>query len=254
MSALLSAPLGISVVLRSSETAGRERRHEFSAERLYELVVESVIDLSPHAPDHLRRVGTLLARGPTLRRDAEQLLDAPNTVDWFADLDRGRQVWISRDGQPPRGPTAYRPDLRPFGSGVSKPLGALWTSTSIGRCPSSWIPYLRWGEDHRPPPYHPWRLQVAPTAQVYEIHGPQAWRELCLAYPLWAPDGTVIPNWAAVAQRWHGVHLSVGGLLSTQGVSMSERGMRTQLAGWDVECTVWLQWAFERVERLPDSD
>jgi hypothetical protein len=253
-SALLGAPLGILVVARSLEEVRREGDGALSAERLSDLVVECGLGLSPHFPDYAKRARTLLALGPSLQRDAEQLLAAAGAAGWFADLDRGRQVWISRDGRPPLGPTGFHPDLRPFGSGVAKPIGALWTSTSAGRCPSGWISYLRHGEDRRPPPYHPWRLTVDPAARVYEIHGPDAWHSLCLAYPASVVDGTVTPNWQAVARRWNGVHLSMGGLLAAQGVSRGEPGARTQLAGWDVECTVWLRWAFERVERLPDVE
>ncbi len=128
---------------------------------------------------------------------------------------------------------------------------ALWTSTSNDDYTSHWIPYLRWGEDHRPPPYHPWRLEVSPTVRVYEIHGPEAWHTLCLASPLYAPDGAVMPNWEAVAHIWDGVHLSVGWLLTTEGIRWSTPEGWTHLSGWTLESTVWLRWVFDHMERLP---
>ncbi|MDB5077170.1 MAG: hypothetical protein JWO42_3349 [Chloroflexi bacterium] len=252
--ALLNAPLGIQMVVRSLEEARREGYRVLSAERLSELAVRCGLELSPYFPDYQERVRALLARAPSLQREAEQLLAIPGTADWFADLDRGRQAWISPDGRPPLGPSGFHPDLRPFGSDVAKPLATLWTSTSAGRCPSSWISYLRYGGEQRPPPYHPWRLAVDAAAQVYEIHGPEAWQALCLDYPKCTLDGAVIPDWEAVAKRWDGVHLSMGGLLTAQGVSRGGPGARTQLAGWDVESTVWLRWVFEGVERLPDVE
>jgi hypothetical protein len=216
-------------------------------------VVECVIDLSPYASDYQQRVDALLTLGPSLQRAAEQFLETPGTANWFADLDRRQQVWLSDNGRPPAA-VAFHPDLRPFRQEVPKPRRALWTSTSTGTCPSHWIPYLRWSEDHRPPPYHPWRLEVSPTARVYEVHGPQAWHTLCLESPLKAPDGTFVPNWDAVARMWDGVHLSVGGLLTTEGVRWSTPEGWTQLFSWSVESTVWLRWVFVQVERLPDTD
>src|SRR5712691_7366555 len=141
VTALLHSPLGILVVLRSIEE-GRSRLDALSAERLYELVVECVVHLSPYAPDYAERIKALLVRGPSLWHYAEQLLDAPGTANWFANLDRGRQVWISPHGHPPPGPDEFHLDLRPFGGEVPKPRRTLWTSTSVGSNPSGWIPYL----------------------------------------------------------------------------------------------------------------
>lgn len=274
ISALLHAPLGCLIVIRCIEELNGNRPRALvaedfsrfvidenddlrfftlSAERLIELVVQCVIDLTPDAPDYWQRVNALLARGPSLRFAAEQLLDAPGTANWFASLDRKRQIWVSPDGSPPTH-VSFRPDLRPFGDKVPKPRRALWTSTSVGTCPGSWILYLRWGEDRRPPPYHPWRLEVAPTAHVYEVHEPQAWHSLCMAFPLYGPDNLIMPDWRKVAQVWDGVHLSVGGLLTTEQLYWHTQQGWTHLFGWSVESTVWLRWAFTRVERLPDID
>lgn len=274
VSALLHAPLGPLLVIRCIEEINPNRLHTFlpedfsefvieesddlrfftlSVERLSELVVECVIDLSPYASDYQQRIDALLACGPSLKFAAEQLLDAPGTSNWFADLDRRQQVWIAPDDRPPTR-AAFHPNLQPFGERVPKPLRALWTSTCIGTCPSSWVPYLRWGEEHRPPPYHPWQLEISPTARVYEIHGPEAWHSLCLAFPLYGPDNRVMPNWEKVARTWDGIHLSVGGLLTTEQVCWSTPQGWTQLSRWNVESTVWLQWVFTQVEHLPDTD
>lgn len=274
VSALLQAPRGILLLIRSIEEcdSNRFRAHTaehfselvieetgdlrfntLSAERLSELIVECVNDLSPFAPDYQQRVRALLTRGPSLRYAAEQLLDASGTASWFSDLDRRGQIWLSPDGRPPT-PVDFNPDLRPFMEEVPKPRRALWTCTSIGTYPSHWIPYLRWGEDHRPPPYYPWRLNVSPTARIHEVHISEAWRTLCLEFPLYAPDGIIMPNWETVARAWHGVHLSVGGLLTTEGVRRNANEGWTQLTDWNVESTVWLRWVFDQVERLPDAD
>ena len=155
-----------------------------------------------------------------------------------------------------RSPTqaSFYPDLRPFRQDVPKPAKVLWTSTSVGTCLSPWILYLRWGEDHRPPPYHLWQLEISPTARVYEVHGPEGWQSLCLTFPHYGPDNHVMPDWEKAAQTWDGVHLSVGGLLTTEQVYWSTSQKWTQLSGWGVESTAWLRWAFTQIEHLPDTD
>ena len=245
----------------ASREAGDEYFDLLTAERLSELIIQCEQDLSPYTSDYQERADVLLAHGSALRREASHLLDAPATADWFANLDRKRQVWIARDGRPAE-PASFSADLRPFGAGITKPRRTLWTSTSAGTCPSSWIAYLRWGEDRREPPYHPWRLQVPPSARVYEVHGPQAWQTLCLAYP--APSSLaypiptkkdlIEPDWQAVAHDWDGIHLSLGGLLTAERVSWGKPSAQTHLFGWQVESTAWLRWVFDRVERLPDVD
>ncbi len=232
-----------------------------TSERLTELIVQSGEDLSPYIADYRQRVDEILAHGSSLRRAASCLLDAPAAADWFANLGRNRQVWIARDNRPAE-PNSFSADLRPFGAGITKPRRVLWTSTSAGSFPSMWIPYLRWGEDGREPPYHPWRLQVQSSARIYEIHGPQSWHALCLmyptastpAYPLPASKVLIEPDWQAVARDWDGIHLSTGGLLTTERVVLGKPNAQTHLFGWQVESTAWLRWVFDRVERLPDVD
>jgi hypothetical protein len=251
----------IGCFLQKLATRNREDGYfdPLSAERLAEIIVQCGQDLSPYTADHQERVDALLAHGSSLRRDASLLLNAPATAGWFTNLDRRRQVWIARDDRPAE-LTYFSADLSPFGSGITKPRKVLWTSTSIGSCASGWIPYLRWGEDGREPPYHPWRLQVLSSARVYEVQGPQSWHALCLAYP--APSSSayslptskdlIEPNWQAIAHDWDGIHLSTGGLLTTERVIWGKSDARTHLFGWDVESTAWLRWVFDRVERLPD--
>jgi hypothetical protein len=230
-----------------------------ASERLTELIVQCGEELSPYMVDYQDRVDVLLAHGPSLKRKASYLLDAPATADWFANLNRNQQVWIARDNRPAE-PTSFSADLRPFGAGITKPRRALWTSTSVGSCPGGWIPYLRWGEDGREPPYHPWRLQAPSSARVYEIHGPRSWHALCLtypassspAYPLSTSKSLIEPDWQAVARDWDGVHLSSGGLLTTERVMWGKAKTQTHLFGWQVESTAWLRWVFDHVERLPD--
>jgi hypothetical protein len=231
-----------------------------SAERLSELIAQSEADLTPYWDGYQQQTEVLLAWSASLRPFASHLLQAPGTVTWFADLDRKRQEWMSSASLTPE-QSSFHLDLRPYGAGITKPRRALWTSTSLGESSSGWLHYLRWGEDRREPPYHRWRLRVLPTARVYEVHGPGAWQALCLsypapsclAYPVQAPAVLIEPNWRAVAQDWDGIHLSTGGLLTTERVRWGRPGVQTHLYGWEVESTVWLRWVFGSVKRLQDA-
>lgn len=103
-----------------------------------------------------------------------------------------------------------------------------------------------------------WPVYPPSTAQVFEITGPDAWTVLVADHPLgvsasrrhdwWRVtgwDGTwLIPDWAAVAERFDAVHLTVDGYLSAAGrglpVDVPGPPARTVLAGWDPDATWWL--------------
>ena len=238
-----------------------------SPQRLSELIVQCGWDLTPYRQSYRAQTEVLLTYGSSLRPFAECLLEAPGTASWFVDLDRKRQEWVSPTALAPVS-SSFSPDLHPVGSGITKARGTLWTSTSLSNSSSGWLHYMRGGAERRLPPYHRWHLDVLPTARIYEVHGPQAWHTLCLSYP--APsclayqvglpealirgtlNGFIEPNWQGVVQDWDGIHLSVGGLLTTERVIWGEPGAQTHLFSWDVESTMWLRWAFGWVERLPD--
>lgn len=99
-------------------------------------------------------------------------------------------------------------------------------------------------------------VEIDPAAQVYEVSGPDDWALLVAAHPLkvtssrrhdwWRATGWsgpwVIPDWAAVAEHWDGVHVTVNGYLSTAGlpVTVASGEDRTMLAGWNPGTTWWL--------------
>jgi hypothetical protein len=235
-----------------------------SAEHLCELIVQCETDLTPFQVDYLRQAEVLLASGPALKPFVVPLREAPGTATWFADLDRHRQEWVSRTGQPPR-VSSFHPDLSSYGAGYSKPRRTLWTTTSLTAHTSSWLQYVRSSGEVVPcqsSPYVRWRLDVLPAARVYEVHGPQDWNSLCLAYPAPScmayptcrPDALIEPDWQVVSQDWDAVHLSVGGLLTTDRVRWGMPGAQTHLFGWDVESCTWLRWVFGSTGRLLDGE
>lgn len=108
------------------------------------------------------------------------------------------------------------------------------------------------------------RLETPEGLSVYEIDSAEAWAELCRTYPLdvtesvrrnWAMttgrDGAwVIPDWAAVAERFDGVHLQIGAYLSAAGAVIDLDDERaSMIAGWDPDETYWLS---DRVRYVGD--
>lgn len=99
-----------------------------------------------------------------------------------------------------------------------------------------------------------WPVQIRGRQRIYEITGPDDWAALVDAYPMrvtasrrhdWyrttARDGEwFIPDWAAVADDFDAVHLTVHGYLSTPGVAIDVAGGATVLAGWNPDETYWL--------------
>ncbi len=100
-----------------------------------------------------------------------------------------------------------------------------------------------------------WPLAPESEARVYEITGPGDWAHLVQTHPLelpWSRDPRwstitdqtgpwVIPDWAAVAQDYDGVHLTVTGWLNTIGRSIPvQEEAHSMLAGWDPDATWWI--------------
>ena len=89
---------------------------------------------------------------------------------------------------------------------------------------------------------------------MYEVTGQDAWAALVNRYPLdvtrsrsgaWgATTGTesrwLLPDYAAVAADWDGVHVSLLGYLATAGAAVAVEGGHTLLAGWEPHATWWL--------------
>ena len=189
-------------------------------------------------------------------------------------------VPVSTDG---RTSTASRRMGKPLGCGI-------YTST-LTQNVSSWQASLdnechtQRDADFGKPPYSQWRLSAESSSRIYEINSPSDWHALTLkyrakgllrrnesiskvsrTYPLTlstnnAPKDPSIdrrrqtfctPDWVSVAKDFDAVHLTFGGLLTSQGVRMSSDGGWSLLRFWDTEQTIWLDWTFESCKQLPD--
>lgn len=112
-----------------------------------------------------------------------------------------------------------------------------------------------------------WPIAIHGTPRVYEIDGPTAWAQLVDAYPLAVAEskrsdwldttGEVhnwfIPDWAAVAHDFDGVHLTLNGYLTTPGIAvpLQNNDGATVLAGFDPDTTWWLNVDAVHIEDEP---
>jgi hypothetical protein len=173
---------------------------------------------------------------------AEATLDTPAAGWWEEPVRRHQQVAL-RAPSDPLHPAGTRFDFEELHNWASKPITALSTFTALPGLPlqlmaEAWelvdISHVEG-----------WRVGVTPDAGVYEIRDPSDWITLCLRYPQdatanykrwwpeWGVDGTqiIVPDWASVASDWDGVHLTMVGLLTTEGLPLSLDGSTTLLEG-----------------------
>ena len=90
-----------------------------------------------------------------------------------------------------------------------------------------------------------WLLPVRADARVFEIHRADDWARLVAHYPAMKTPGTLVPDWAAVAEHYDGVHLSWAGYLTSEGYANNIDGNVVMLRFWFSERTHWLHDAFD---------
>ena len=227
---------------------------------------------SADAMDRFNADHELLSRAvPALARNkadlARELLEHPGTAWWFDDLDLTAQAWLSIQGTldnfiygvPPNVDEWRRPQ-NPWSRWecyAQKPRGNQSTSTLYAPFLTSELVGVehRVGDFRCDFPLAWWRVRVLEEVRVFEIHGPSDWHELCVRYPArGTEDDRLTPNWGGVSEEWDAVHLSLGGLLTT------EQNCYESSAGWSMldfrhaEQTYWLRGVEAEVERQPDFD
>ena len=198
-----------------------------------------------------------------------EILAQPSGSWWFKPMDRERQIWVSRDGNPPSKDSLVTPSESPtrWECYALKPVGGMFTSTMIGDI-SPMAATIDFGVgDFRPwygkPPYAIWRMNVDESARIFEIHGPNDWHRLCVEYPAEGnsgrnePDfshdaGKLVPDWSKVARDWDAIHLSFGGYLTSEQVRVESEHGWTYHWAWHHEAALWLRWMFNGYERLED--
>jgi hypothetical protein len=196
--------------------------------------------------------------GTKLEALALAVLTAPGAAWWFESLRRSSQLWLSGDGEPPLTTRLMTPSRAPssWERYAQKPEGGFFTSTLIDGTSSVHAELAvgtsdfadRFQAGHR----SCWRMVATSDARVFEIDGPHAWHRLCVDYAARGEDGRRVPDWSAVARDFDAVHLTLGGLLTSEQVRIASAAGWSSHDKWDLEQTLWLRWRFESAERLPD--
>ncbi len=203
---------------------------------------------------HEHIVAMALAQGPRLRNLARAILARPETAWWFAPIDLEAQWRILRPDSNvgPEGLVAPASPPTNWELYAQKPATTSYSSTVVGDTCSILAAMEHLAGDFRPvPPIGRLRLRASSQARVFEVDGPQAWRQLATRYPSHNEQGLIVPDWGLFAEEWDAVHLTLGGLLTAEQVRIGI-AERTELQGWAAEQTAWVRWCFEEVDRLPD--
>jgi hypothetical protein len=115
-----------------------------------------------------------------------------------------------------------------------------------------WWCYLRVHEGSTlfPRPWRAWSFTVEAEARIAELRTARDWVALIESAPReWS--GAIYPDWAALARRWDGVHVTAPAVVAIQGATFELDGGVTAPAYWDVESTLWLRWVARDVRAEP---
>lgn len=139
------------------------------------------------------------------------------------------------------------PSTKPFYLG-------LYTCTATLATYGMWWCYLQLNEGSTlfPRPHRIWSLEAAVSARVLEIETASEWVDFVRANPL-QHEGLVYPSWRNAARRWDAIHMTVGAVAATQGISFTTDGAVTAPCYWDVETTLWLHWVFPTVQWVAEE-
>ena len=216
--------------------------------------------------DRDEAVVKVLEHGERLEPLARTMLEHPATAWWFDPIDLNNQVWVSHDKVAPDTANWQRPKSPPgrWDRYAQKPRSRQYqyTSTLIEGDTSLFVALDQRVGDLSlwSPPFQCWRLRIPPSVRVFEVHGPEDWNGLCVRYPAkGTKDGPpdqewLVPDWGAAAEDWDGVHVSLGGLLTTEQVRYESTGGVSMLLFTASELTYWLRGFPSAAERLPDLD
>jgi hypothetical protein len=239
----------------------------------------------PGSPDALARS----YRHAAARRPIAQAITERFGATMRREFDRDAQEWWTTD--PATNPTSARPLFTGFDHRYANgefTHDGLWTVT--GPLPEAHADLLMQWEMDWGSPASRWHLPVDPRARIYEIHRPGDWVRLVETYPspphgpfhpgwelpgpnqhlseiatLLAVDGQhaaratvtghMLPDWAAIARDYDGVHLSWAGFTTSEGfISDTATGAVTMLRYWASERTLWLADVFGDATALPAPD
>ena len=284
--ALVGAPLGCAFLLIAAHS-GLSPSAAASPAASMRIASMACSEMEIWRMNHANAMKYALAKGPGLRPLARAVLEHPASDWWFAPVMRNAQLRAAdKYGDPDEAPTPSNFIVPEFESlrrcGFDdRPYGGLYTSTLLDGMTSLFAEVDDRTTDlaiHFQHPIACWKMRARGDVRVYEINGPMDWHALCLRYPARgiagpphetelhrlspltrldadAPideDSFLTLDWAAAMNDWDGVHLTLGGLLTADKVRVASAAGWTMFRFWNIEQTLWLRWAFDGVERMPD--
>jgi hypothetical protein len=197
-------------------------------------------------------------------RDADEVVRGSRLIADLARIDpplvtgplsKKRQIWIGSGRSGKNSPlreqhfvsaasVIVEPSSKPFGIG-------LFTSTSGFESHGMWYLHLDnfRGSSLNPLPWHIWQVTPSADAAVLEIASARDWVGFVENRAI-VSGGFMCPNWAATAERFDAVHLTISAVAAIQGLTFIAPSGLTRPAFWDVESTLWLNWQFQDVQRI----
>lgn len=186
---------------------------------------------------------------------ADAILSSKASSWWSDSWDKRNQVCLVEGA--PTGPGEFKPR----NMSLTPDEVNLWTSSALQDRASTEEGYVSadglrslFGDYFDTWRYY--RVEMEPSKPVYEIDCQADLAKLCEFAPLTMPKyqyaGYVEPDWARVAEKWSGVHVTVNGLISCLNVEIPTSAGLAIMAHWIEERTAWFEWAVTGFERLPD--
>jgi hypothetical protein len=247
---IASSPVGIRMldVLVSEGFATGRLLSDLSEAALYEIAARAAVEVSSEKWSSFPGrcwPWEELASADKVERLARAVPECGAARWWSGGIFDRPQVWLGSEHSVPAGGQLHA-------ACAQKPPTQIWTSSAFAGNPSAWWPVVNGGAAGPPPDAlcSIWRLTLDPDARVFEIRTLADYRWLCETFPGPVVDGRIGPDWEAAAERFDGVHLTVDGLIHTQGVEIETNRGPAMLDDWDAESTAWLHFAFRSVERI----
>jgi hypothetical protein len=189
--------------------------------------------------------------------DEQELSERLGEVFEFTVVDTlPTQLWMSREqsGEPVRPRKEKFEPVEGHHLPV-KPNGGMWTSTFTpdAEYDSDW---LRWSSSEG---FYGgtcgWKMEVKDDLAIVEVDGMDDLWSIVEQYEAETYKGRpaqqlreYVIDFEALARDFDGMHLTEEGQVKTRMPGMGA----PNLYGWDSECTLWFNWAFEDVEFYKD--
>lgn len=262
--ALLNSPAGCVVILEISANLHLPLEH-FAQPRVSFWLAANAIQFTDVRSDGNWQEIALREAKP-LGDLALSIVSNPAFDWWYEPVDLENQIWSSplmrnfmynpdRPEPDPFQPETWRrPGLPDREDDNPLPDTSMQeTSTLRDESTSEWTAFSNGAGDHHCAfPLAAWHVRFEQDVRVYEVNHPADWHALCLEFPHREPDGRLVPNWPAVSERWDGVHLTLGGMLSCEQVRYESNGEWSMMQFWHTEITCWLNRLALSGERIPD--